>query len=74
MRGPVIALREAALDDVASMHALRLAVRENRSSDPAALTPASYEAYLRDPGCAWVAIQDGCVVGFAILDPGPASI
>lgn len=55
------------------MHRIRLAVRENRLADPAFVTEQSYLPYLA-AGCAWVAVSDREVVGFAILDPDKRQI
>ena len=67
-------LRPATLDDIAAMHALRLAVRENRLSDPRRVTPADYERYIARPGASWVAEWQGEVAGFAIADLPSRSI
>lgn len=60
-------LREATAADIPHMHRIRLAVRENRLSDPSWLTPAVYEACLRTTGNAntWVAEREGGIAGFA---------
>ncbi len=68
---PVI--RAAGMEDIARMHRIRMAVRENRLSDPERITEDSYLPYVRD-GSAWVAELDAKVVGFAALDVAGASI
>lgn len=67
-------VRPATLDDIATMHALRLAVRENRLSDPRRVTPADYERYIGQPGTSWVAELQGELAGFAIADLPSRSI
>ena len=61
-------LRPALLEDIPAMHALRLAVRENRLSDPSRVTQADYERRLAKPGASWVAEVNGSIAGFAIAD------
>ena len=61
-------IREATADDIDAMHRVRMAVRENRLTDPSWLTPAVYHACLAVGGVAntWVADVDGRVVGFSV--------
>jgi len=47
-------IRTACAADIAAMHRIRIRVRENRLSDPARVTPASYLPYVA-AGTAWVA-------------------
>lgn len=47
------------------MHCVRLAVRENRLSDPARITEADYVAALAELGRTWVVEQEGEIVAFA---------
>jgi GNAT superfamily N-acetyltransferase len=61
-------LRLARLADIEAMHAVRLAVRENRLSDPAKVTPEHYRAMLQEHGRGWVHEIDGKVVAFAVGD------
>jgi GNAT superfamily N-acetyltransferase len=60
-------IREATAGDIDAMHRIRMAVHENRLSDPSWLTPAVYRACLADTGVAntWVAEVDGAVAGFS---------
>ena len=66
-------VRSARPGDIPQMHRIRLAVVENRLSDPARVTEQDYLRYLRD-GAAWVAEEARRVAGFAILDAADASV
>lgn len=63
-----ITFRPALLTDIAPMHRVRLAVRENPLNNPLLVTPADYAAILTGRGAGWVAEEAGEVVGFAIVD------
>ncbi len=56
------------------MSAIRLAVTENRLSDPSRVTPAMYHDYLERLGRSWVCEADGAIAGFAAADKLEASI
>ncbi len=58
-------LRLAKRSDIPGMHRVRLAVRENRLSDPARITEADYVAAMEDRGRTWVIEAEGVVVAFA---------
>jgi GNAT superfamily N-acetyltransferase len=58
-------VREATLHDIAAMHRVRMAVRENRLSDPSLITQDDYVEHLTKLGRGWVAELDGVVAGFA---------
>ncbi|TGE25593.1 GNAT family N-acetyltransferase [Hymenobacter aquaticus] len=61
--------RPATLADIPQLSLVRLAVRENRLSDPARVTPADYVDYLTRRGRGWLCeTAEGTVVGFAIAD------
>jgi len=47
------------------MHAVRLAVRENRLTT-GAITELHYRSAIEDTGCGWVAEEAGAVIGFAV--------
>jgi len=65
---PQIVIERVAAEDVAELHRIRLAVRENRLSDPTRVRIEDYLALLEDPRCAWKANVGGEIVGFAIGD------
>jgi GNAT superfamily N-acetyltransferase len=56
-------IRSAAITDIAAMHKVRLAVRENRLSRPDRVTPGDYEARIRTSARAFV-----CEVPEAVWD------
>jgi GNAT superfamily N-acetyltransferase len=66
-------LRAARLNDIAAMHAIRLAVRENKLSARTGITAASYQPYVRN-GTAWVAEHGATLLGFAAADAADASV
>lgn len=61
-------LRPATLADIDPMHVIRIAVRENRLSDPSLITAKDYAAYLENRGAGWVVEIEQQIVGFAIVD------
>jgi GNAT superfamily N-acetyltransferase len=67
-------IEPALLADIPAMHAVRLAVRENRLNDPARVTERSYVRYV-EAGSAWVAAgPDRTILGFVAADRGEASV
>lgn len=50
------------------MHAVRLAVRENRLDDPARVTEADYRVMLEEKGRGWVYESGSDILGFGIVD------
>lgn len=56
------------------MHAVRIAVQENRLSDPAQITPEDYTAMITQRGKGWVCEVEGDILGFAIVDLQEASV
>ncbi len=70
----MVTLRPATVDDIAAMHRIRLAVRENRLGDPTRVTPAHYHRYVEEPGVSWVAELDGRLAGFGIADRSSRSL
>jgi GNAT superfamily N-acetyltransferase len=61
-------IRAATIFDIQEMHELRLAVRENRLSDPLRVQPADYQRFLTGHGLGWVFEYEGQFVAFAIAD------
>ncbi|MEW5851842.1 MAG: GNAT family N-acetyltransferase [Myxococcota bacterium] len=60
--------------DIDAMHQIRLAVRENRLSDPRRVQPKDYQPFLRDDGRTWVVRSRGRIVGFAAVDVRRANV
>jgi GNAT superfamily N-acetyltransferase len=60
--------REATAADIRGMHVVRVAVLENRLSDPALITPQDYEEFIIRRGKGWVCENNNTIVGFAIVD------
>ncbi|MES2880954.1 MAG: GNAT family N-acetyltransferase [Bacteroidota bacterium] len=60
--------REALPADIAEMHCIRMAVKENALSNPMLITEADYTEYLTTRGKGWVAILNNDMAGFAIVD------
>ena len=58
-------LRQAVKEDIAAMHCVRLAVRENTLSSPDRITEADYVAALERLGRTWVIETDGEIAAFA---------
>lgn len=61
-------LREATPADIPQLSLIRLAVQENRLSNPGLVTEQDYHEYLTTRGKGWAALVDDQVVGFAIVD------
>jgi GNAT superfamily N-acetyltransferase len=61
-----VTIRLATQADIPAMHRVRLAVTENRLSDPSRVTLADYAPAISELGSGWVAEASGKVVGFAI--------
>jgi GNAT superfamily N-acetyltransferase len=64
-----MALRLATFSDIDAMHAIRLAVTENRLGDPRRATTNKYQEMLGERGKGWVFEDDaGVIAGFGIAD------
>jgi GNAT superfamily N-acetyltransferase len=57
-------LRLATADDIPELHRIRMAVRENRLSDPTHITHDDYLAALEQTGRTWLLEEDGTVRAF----------
>jgi GNAT superfamily N-acetyltransferase len=66
--------RQATVEDIPAMSAIRLSVTENTLSDPSRITRKMYEDYLELCGRGWVAELDGAVVAFCYADSNDGSI
>ena len=66
-------VRPARFEDIAAMHRLRLAVRENRLAAGAGIDERSYQPFVTD-GAAWVAMRGERLVGFAAVDRGQRTV
>ncbi|MBS1920530.1 MAG: GNAT family N-acetyltransferase [Bacteroidetes bacterium] len=60
--------RQATIDDIESMHEVRLAVTENALTNPDLITFNDYKEYLLQRGLGWVCESGNVIVGFAIVD------
>jgi len=60
-------IREANTNDIAGMHKVRVAVRENSLPDPDRITKKEYEDFLIHRGKGWVCEIDDEIVGFSIV-------
>ena len=69
-----LTFRRAIEADIPAMSRIRLAVTENRLSNPARITPAMYSDYLDKLGRGWVAELDGDIIGFSYADRTDSSI
>ncbi len=69
-----LTFRRAIEEDIPTMMRIRLAVKENRLSNPARVTPAMCSDYLDRLGRGWVAELGGEMVGFSYADRTDSSI
>jgi GNAT superfamily N-acetyltransferase len=61
-------LREAEISDIATMHEIRVRVRENVLSDPTLITHNDYKTFMTEKGRGWVCEEKGTLLGFAVID------
>ncbi|NVK86860.1 MAG: GNAT family N-acetyltransferase [Gammaproteobacteria bacterium] len=66
-------LRTAQEGDIAEMHRVRLAVRENRLTS-SVISAEDYRREITETGKGWVIVKDAQVVGFAVANRQTASI
>jgi len=61
-------IRRAQIEDIQGMSRVRLCVKENVLSNPGFVTYVDYEEHLTKYGAGWVAVVNGKIVGFAIVN------
>ena len=61
-------IREATIVDIDEMHRIRMAVTENRLSDPAKIKLSDYEDLIRSQGKGWVCHVEGHIRGFGFIN------
>jgi len=61
-------IREAYINDIAALHKIRIAVRENMLPDPKMITTDEYAEFLTGRGKGWLCETNNEVAGFAIVD------
>ena len=66
--------REARIEDIPALSAVRRSVKENVLSDPGKVTREMYAAYLGESGKGWLCEVEGEVVGFSVASAEDASI
>ena len=66
--------RELTIEDFTAVHRVRMAVKENKLSDPTKVTFDDYAIMLKERGRGWLCESEGEVVGFAIADAAEGSI
>ncbi|GAB3827464.1 GNAT family N-acetyltransferase [Pontibacter rugosus] len=66
--------RKATAADIEGMSRVRLAVHENKLSEPSRVTHESYRQMINEKGAGWVCEVVGQVVGFAIVDITTANV
>jgi len=59
--------REAKIDDIKGLFAVRISVKENKLPDPGFITEREYEKYLTYHGKGWLCEIENQIVGFAIV-------
>lgn len=60
--------REATIEDIKTLHVVRMAVKENALSNPLVVTEADYINFLTTQGKGWLCEIDDSIIGFAIID------
>lgn len=66
--------REATVEDIPALSAIRLSVRENVLSDPLKVTREMYADYLSASGKGWLCEVEGEAAGFSVASLADASI
>ncbi|TXI76374.1 MAG: N-acetyltransferase [Flavobacteriales bacterium] len=65
---PMLNIRAMRPADVPAAHVIRLAVRENRLSDPSLVMEKDYHDFLARDTMSWVCEVDGVLAGFVMVD------
>lgn len=60
--------RLATIADIEAMHSIRMAVQENRLTDPSRVRYDDYRRMLETDGRGWVCEEEGVVAGFGVAD------
>lgn len=60
-------IREVTIGDIAAIHEVRMAVKENILNNPSLVTHEDYVRYITIAGKGWVYEAEGTIVGFAIV-------
>src|SRR5690349_19917329 len=68
IRNTVMIFREATIQDIPQMHAIRIAVKENMLPDPAMIAEEDYVNFLTVRGKGWICKIENVIIGFAIVD------
>lgn len=73
-----ITIRPAEAEDVAGIFHVRISVSENALSmaelAEMGITPKAVTAMIAEQPCAWVAAEDGGVIGFSMIEPEDGSL
>ena len=67
-------IREAGINDIAGMHKVRMAVRENVLNSPNLVTHEDYVRFITVGGKGWVCEEDNEIVGFAIISQSDPNV
>lgn len=68
------AFQTAAIENIPSMHNVRMAVKENTLSNPFLVTEKDYAEMVMHKGNGWVCFADQNLVGFAVVDLSTCNI
>jgi GNAT superfamily N-acetyltransferase len=63
-----LVIREAGNEDIAEMHRIRMAVKENILNNPNLVKQEDYVKYISAPNKGWVCMADDKLAGFAIVN------
>jgi GNAT superfamily N-acetyltransferase len=63
-----ITFRVAKINDIKQLHRIRIAVHENRLSDPNLISYQDYQDFITERGKGWVCEINEDIVGFSVVD------